>query len=153
MLEDAVDTGRILAIAREVFPKYEDIGVPAAYQTYLKKKMMSAVKAKEMLFHRDELIKAFGQVPEFDMFVLENVISLFSLRIAGLEWMLESASKQGLHKDEAVEEDGCSKRPTEPQGPPPHSELPQTHSVKESDCEGSSTGIESEFDFVDLGRD
>lgn len=153
MLEDAVDTGRILAIAREVFPKYEDIGVPAAYQTYLKKKMMSAVKAKEMLFHRDELIKAFGQVPEFDMFVLENVISLFSLRIAGLEWMLESASKQGLHKDEAVEEDGCSKRPTKPQGPPPHSELPQTDSVKESDCEGSSTGIESEFGFVDVGRD
>ena len=148
MQENAVDTGRILAIAGEVFPKYEGINVPAGYQDYLRDKMASAVKSKEQIFQRHELVKALGKVPEFDMFVLENTMLLFLLQMSDLEESLDTALKQRSHKDEAVGENGCSKGSTEPQGPPPYSD-----SVTESDCERLPTNIESKLGFGDVGRD
>ncbi|ODM19740.1 hypothetical protein SI65_04726 [Aspergillus cristatus] len=79
MFDDAVDIRMILDIAKEIFTEYRGrTDSFVGYIKYLKEKLNNVVQANGGFFKQEDFVKGFGQVPEFDKFMVQQMVGFYS---------------------------------------------------------------------------
>lgn len=89
--EESVDIRHVLGVARGVFPLFRSRDhLPPGYQDHLRKRLASAIQDDKDLLRLNMFIGRMGQVPDFDMFVLENLALIFSVEVSMLQQKVRS---------------------------------------------------------------
>ncbi|OJJ88736.1 uncharacterized protein ASPGLDRAFT_31849 [Aspergillus glaucus CBS 516.65] len=84
--DDAVDIHMILGIAKEIFAKYPGrTDSFVGYINHLREKLSSVVQADGGFFKQEDFVKGFGQVPEFDKFMVQQMVGFYSDVIKNLK--------------------------------------------------------------------
>lgn len=78
--DDAVDIRIILGIAKEIFVKYQGrTDSFVGYVKYLRNKLNIVIRVDGEFFKQEDFVKGFGQVPEFDKFMVQQMVTFYSM--------------------------------------------------------------------------
>lgn len=84
--DDAVDIRIILGIAKEIFVKYQGrTDSFVGYVKYLRNKLNIVIRVDGEFFKQEDFVKGFGQVPEFDKFMVQQMVTFLLDVIQGLK--------------------------------------------------------------------